>query len=203
MARSYAPGRTRERILDAARHLVVTAGISRLSTRSIADEAGVPLSQLHYHFGGKKQLVLALLERQNQRLLRRQQALYADALPLWQQWEQACDFLEDDLRSGYVQVLHEMIAAGWSDDAVAERVRDGLRGWFELLAEVAGRAAERLDGLGPFTPEEVAALVGDAFVGAEALILLGFAEAQLPSRAALRKVGVLIRTAEQVPATGG
>ena len=35
--------------------------------------------------------------------------------PLWQRYEQACDFLEDDLESGYVRVLQEMIAAGWSN----------------------------------------------------------------------------------------
>ena len=38
--------------------------------------------------------------------------MYAEDVPLWQRYEQACDFLEDDLESGYVRVLQEMIAAG-------------------------------------------------------------------------------------------
>ena len=44
--------------------------------------------------------------------------------PLWRQWERACDYLDDDLESGYVRVLQEMIAAGWSDAEVAAAVRE-------------------------------------------------------------------------------
>ena len=35
--------------------------------------------------------------------------------PLWVRWDRACDFLDADLESGYVRILQEMIAAGWSD----------------------------------------------------------------------------------------
>jgi AcrR family transcriptional regulator len=157
----------------------------------------VPLSQIHYHFGSKRQLVLALLASENERRLRRQAAMYEADQPLWKQWEQACDFLEEDLASGYVRVLHEMTAAGWSDDDVAAAVRDYLRGWFHLLADVARRFADEAGALGPFEPEEVGALVGVAFLGAEAMILLGMSEEAIPNRAALRKVGALIRMAEE------
>ncbi|MGH2477854.1 MAG: TetR/AcrR family transcriptional regulator, partial [Candidatus Limnocylindrales bacterium] len=47
--------------------------------------------------------------------------------------------------------------------------------------------------LGGFTPDEVAALMGTPFLGAEGLILLGVTEDALPIRSALRKVGVLLR----------
>ena len=190
------PNRTREDVLDAARRCVVSHGLATLSTRMVAEAAGVPVSQLHYHFGGKKGVVLALFERENERLLSRQAAMFADDLPLWKRWEQACDFLEDDLRTGYVPVLQQMIAAGWTDPEVAALVRDRLKGWHALLTDVARAAAVELGGLGPFTPEEVAALVGDAFLGAEATILLGLAEEEMPSRSALRRVGGLIRRAE-------
>lgn len=196
------PGRrpvheTYEQILAAARACLLDTGYSGLSTRRIAETAAVPLSQLHYHFGSKQRLVLALLDAENVRRLERQDAMYAADLPLWKQWEQACDFLDDDLTSGYVRVLQEMIAAGWADEEVAEAVRRFLGGWYELLADVARRSEERLGGLGPFTAEEVAALAGDVFIGAEALILLGFSEHDIPRRSALRKVGQLIRDLEQ------
>ena len=45
-----------------------------------------------------------------------------------------------------------MIAAGWSDAEVAAAVRELLGGWYRLLADVARREAERMGGLGPFTP---------------------------------------------------
>ena len=44
---------------------------------------------------------------------------------------------------------------------------------------------------------EVATLIGCAFIGAEALLLLGFDRHQLPVRASLRRFGQLIRAAEE------
>ncbi|HEX9853907.1 MAG TPA: TetR/AcrR family transcriptional regulator, partial [Acidimicrobiia bacterium] len=114
---------TRERILAAAKEALLEIGFAQLSTRKIAEIAGVPLSQIHYHFGSKQRLLLDVLDEENKKLLQRQAAMYGSEMPLWKQWEQACDFLEDDLRSGYVRVLHEMAAAGWSDGEIATAVR--------------------------------------------------------------------------------
>jgi hypothetical protein len=86
-----------------------------------------------------------------------------------------------------------MIAAGWSDAEVAASVREMIGGWLRLLAEVARREQEAGADLGGFTPDEVAALMGTPFLGAEELILLGVTEATLPIRSALRKVGALLR----------
>jgi len=189
--------KTRSSILAAAKDALLDQGYGRLSTRRIAESAGVPLSQIHYHFGSKQNLVLELLEEENRLLLERQEGMYQQEMPLWKRWEQACDFLEDDLRSGYVRVLQEMTAAGWSDGTVAEAVRDDLRGWFELLTGVAAEASERLDGVGSFTPQDLGVLAGASFLGVEAMILLGFEEDEYPMRAALRKVGVLLRQLEE------
>ena len=39
------------------------------------------------------------MAEENQRRLDRQRSTYAEDLPLWQRYERACDFLEDDLDS--------------------------------------------------------------------------------------------------------
>jgi AcrR family transcriptional regulator len=188
---------TSQVILDAARTRLLADGYAQLSTRKVAQQAGVPLSQLHYHFGSKGGMVLALLEAENQRRLARQAAMYAQDAPLWRRYEQACDFLEDDLESGYVRVLQEMIAAGWSTPEIGAATRQMLTGWYELLTDVATEAGARFGSLGPFSPNEAAALVVNAFIGAEALLLLGFDRHQMPIRASLRRVGELIRAAEE------
>jgi AcrR family transcriptional regulator len=195
--RDRATADTRTSILDAARARLLSDGYANLSTRAVAEAAEVPLSQIHYHFGSKQQLILALLEAENVRLLERQRAMFGGPEPLWQQWDRACDFLDEDVESGYVRVLQEMIAAGWSDEDVAVRVREYVGGWLALLAEVASREAHRLGGLGPFTPEEAAALMGLPFYGVESMILLGFSEDRVPGRSALRKVGTVIRAIEE------
>ena len=163
----------------------------------MADAADVPLSQLHYYFGSKQGLLLSLLEEENRRRLDRQARMYATDRPLWERYEQACDFLEDDLDSGYVRVLQEMIAAGWSDSTIAAQVRELLNGWIELVTEVTREAERTLGPLGPFPPEELAALIGQAFMGGEAMLLLGFDRRQWPVRSALRRFGLLIREFEE------
>jgi AcrR family transcriptional regulator len=192
---------TRRRILDAARARLLADGYAGLSTRKVAEEAGVPLSQLHYHFGSKGGLILALFEMENQERLTRQTRMYAEDRPLWQRYEQACDFLEDDLESGYVRVLQELVAAGWSNAEIGAAARELLGDWIALLIEVAREAERRHGPLGPFTADELATLVGAAFFGSEALLLLGFERDALPIRSALRRIGVLIREREE--AAGG
>jgi len=191
--RDRASADTRVRILEAARSRLLADGYANLSTRRVAEAADVPLSQIHYYFGSKQELILAMLAAENDQLLARQSSMYAGDEPLWQQWDRACDFLETDLASGYVRILQEMIAAGWSDPVVATSVRELVNGWFALLTDVARREERRTGRLGPFTAEEVAALMGLPFLGAESAILLGIPESDLPTRSALRKIGIVLR----------
>lgn len=190
-------GETRAAILEAARQRLLADGFSGLSTRSVAEAAGVPLSQVHYHFGSKQQLILDLLEAEDTRRLARQSAMYAEEQPLWRRYEQACDFLEDDLESGYVRVLQEMIAAGWSDVTIGARVRELLLGWLGLLTQVVREAEGTFGSLGPFTASELATLIGQAFLGGESVLLLGVDRSQVPVRSALRRFGLVIRGLEE------
>ena len=185
---------TRIQLLEAARSCLLTEGYAKLSTRKVADAAGVPLSQIHYHFGGKQGLVLALLDHENTRLIGRQREMYAADAPLWKRYEQACDFLDDDIASGYVRVLQEMIAAGWSETKVAQRVLGLLQSWQTTLEEAVSSAQTPL---GPLTAEDAAALVGLSFLGGEAVILLGDPNWTRRVRTALRSLGRLIRHIEE------
>lgn len=185
-------------LLEAAKKVLHQKGYAGLSTREVASAAGVPLSQIHYHFGSKQGLVLALFEYLNEQLLDRQDALFHDPrLSVSQQWAKACDYLDDDIASGYVRVLQELIAASWADKAVAKIVRAGLMGWAKLITELARKAEHELGTFGPFKPEDIAALVSSAFIGAESLFLLGAEKQGVPIRQALRRVAEAIETLEK------
>lgn len=184
------------RIIEAARSRLLADGYAAMSTRKVADEAGVPLSQIHYHFGGKRGLLLAMLDHEDRRLVDRQRGMYATPTSLAERYDQACDFLDEDMASGYVRVLHEMLAAGWSDTAIAEQVLARLNVWHGVLAGVVREAEERLGPLGPMTSDDIAYLIGLAFVGGEAVLLLGDEQAGEQVRGALRSVGTLIRKLE-------
>jgi TetR/AcrR family transcriptional repressor of nem operon len=55
--------RTAERILDIAERLVQQRGFNNFSYADIAAELGITKASLHYHFPGKAELGLALIER--------------------------------------------------------------------------------------------------------------------------------------------
>ena len=184
-------------LLEAAKKVLRQNGYSGLSTRDVAAAAGVPLSQIHYHFGSKQGMVLALFEYLNAQLLDRQNAMFGDpSLKLSEQWDRACDYLDDDIASGYVRVLQELIAASWSDPAVAQVIRNAIMGWVDLIVGAARKAEREFGSLGPLTPEEVGAFAANAFIGAESLYLLGFEKKGSPIRQSLRRVGDLVRSVE-------
>lgn len=191
---------TTERILDSARACLLRSGYAAVSTRSVAEGAGVPLSQIHYHFGSKRQLLLAVLESENARLLERQRVLYAGPEPLSVKWQRACDYLDEDLHSGYVRILHELWGQSYSDPELALALREAISGWHELIADAIRGALPQdvLQRLG-LTPPGVAALVVASFLGAEIEILLGLKESQVPHRGTLRNIGRWIEANERPP----
>lgn len=58
-----APEKTREALLNAARCLFARRGIDGTTVRDLADEAGVNISLISYHFDGKEGLYRACLEQ--------------------------------------------------------------------------------------------------------------------------------------------
>ncbi len=127
---------TRLRILDAAREVLLARGAGAPARVRWPNEAGVRLSLVHYHFGGKQALLVAVLQGENERLLERQRALYATPGPLSAKWRTACEFLDHDIHSGYVRVLWELWAAGLADETLAAEWRAAMSGWRDLLESV-------------------------------------------------------------------
>src|SRR5919197_3556055 len=188
---------TKEQILDAARDALASAGYARTTTRAIADRAGVPVSLVHYHFGGKQQLLAAVLARENERLLERQRTMFAGPEPLAEKWRIACEYLNEDLRSGYVRILWELWAVGLGDEELAESWRNAIDGWRTLLTQVAADWAAEHELELPISPRALATLVGNAFLGAETEILAGVSEQEAPHLEALLSVAELIEWAER------
>jgi AcrR family transcriptional regulator len=52
-----------QRVLEATAELVVDGGVDALSTRLIAEAAGLPVASLYQYFADKESILLALLER--------------------------------------------------------------------------------------------------------------------------------------------
>jgi AcrR family transcriptional regulator len=52
-----------EEVLDAAARLVLEHGVDALTTRDVAEGAGVPVASLYQYFSGKEDILLALAQR--------------------------------------------------------------------------------------------------------------------------------------------
>jgi AcrR family transcriptional regulator len=187
---------TRRRIVEAAREVLLARGYGGTSTRAVADEAGVRLSLVHYHFGSKQRLLLDVLEHENTGLLERQRELYAAPGPLAEKWRTACDFLDEDVRSGYVRVLWELWAAGLADESLAAGWRSAMGGWRSLLESVFAEWADERGIDLPLRPRALATLVANVFQGIEIELLAGVPPEQAPHREVLDALGALIARAE-------
>jgi len=183
---------TRERLLSAARAVLLERGFAQTSTRAVAQHAGIPLSLVHYHFGSKQQLLIEVLEHENEQLLERQRELYATPGPLAEKWRIACEFLDEDLRSGYVRVLWELWAAGLADEQLAAGWRSAMSGWRTLLQTVAAAWVATLDTEPLLSPKGLATLVTNVFQGIEVELLAGIGDADAPHREVLDALGALI-----------
>jgi AcrR family transcriptional regulator len=188
---------TKQRIIDATLDLLVERGYAATSTRAVAERADTQLSLVHYHFGGKQQLLAAVLERQNEELLERQRRLYAGPEPLSEKWRTACGYLEDDVRSGYVRVLWELWSAGLADPELAGLWREAMGGWRNLLDSVFSEWADELGLELPLPPRILATLTANIFEGIEIELLAGVTEREAPHSEALEHLGALIEEAER------
>jgi AcrR family transcriptional regulator len=187
---------TRALLLAAAGDLLGQEGYAATSMRAVADRAGARLSLVHYHFGSKRGLLLAVLEDFTEQLLDRQRTMFSDDRSFAEQWRTSCDYLREDIRSGYVRILWELWAAGLADPELAERWRATQRSWRDLIeARLQRLQTERGVEL-PMRPRALATLIGNLFEGAEIEILTGVSEDEAPHLEALEACAGLIARAE-------
>jgi AcrR family transcriptional regulator len=97
-----------EALLDAAERLLAEVGHAGITTRRVAEEAGVNHGLVHYYFGSVENLLVRALERFTERLIARQRELYASDLPFVEKWRTAMRYLVSD------DVAYETICAGGS-----------------------------------------------------------------------------------------
>ena len=189
---------TKRELLEAAQQVLLDEGYSGLSTRRVAEAAGTQMSQIQYHFGSKEGMILALFEYLNGQLIDRQTRTFENPdLTIAEKWALSCDYLDEDIDSGYVRVLMELTAAGWSNPAIGAAVRAAYGEWRGLILMITREFEREHGSLGPFTAEQIGALVSASFIGAEAAIMLGYESPEIPFRDALRRFGKVIEYFEQ------
>jgi AcrR family transcriptional regulator len=123
-----------EALLDAAERLLVEVGHAGITTRRLAETAGVNNGLVHYYFGSVENLLVRALERFTERLIERQRELYAADEPFVEKWRTAMRFLvAEDVT--YEKVWLELQALAWNDEGLRERLAGVNAEWRAVLTE--------------------------------------------------------------------
>jgi AcrR family transcriptional regulator len=121
-------------LLDAAERLLIDVGYAGVTTRRLAEEAGVNHGLVHYYFGSNEHLLVRALERFTERLIARQRQLYAGDEPFVEKWRTAMRFLVSE-DFAYEKIWLELQALGWNDPTLRERLAVVNAEWRAVLTE--------------------------------------------------------------------
>jgi AcrR family transcriptional regulator len=123
-----------EALLDAAERLLVEVGYAAITTRRLAEEAGVNHGLVHYYFGSNDNLLVRALERFTERMIDRQRELYATDVPFVDKWRTAMRYLvSEDVT--YEKIWLELQALGWNNPDLRERLARVNAEWRAVLTE--------------------------------------------------------------------
>jgi AcrR family transcriptional regulator len=133
-----------EALLDAAERLLVDGGYARITTRRLADEAGVNHGLVHYYFGSNENLLVRALERFTERLIERQRELYAADLPFVEKWRTAMRYLVSEDFT-YEKIWLELQALAWNNADLRARLALVNAEWRAVLTEAFETPHRELD----------------------------------------------------------
>jgi len=125
-------------LLDAAEQLLVESGHAAVTTRRLAQEAGVNHGLVHYYFGSIENVLAQVLERFTDRLIERQRTLYASDAPFLAKWRQAMTYLEADAR--YQKIWLELQALAWNRPDLRARIAGVTEEWRAVLTDALAQA---------------------------------------------------------------
>ncbi len=123
-----------EALLDAAERLLVEVGHAGITTRRLAEAAGVNHGLVHYYFGSNENLLVRALERFTERLVARQRELYAAEEPFVEKWRTAMRYLVSE-DATYEKIWLELQALAWNDAGLRARLAGVNAEWRALLTE--------------------------------------------------------------------
>jgi AcrR family transcriptional regulator len=123
-----------EALLDAAERLLAAVGYAGITTRRLAEEAGLNHGLVHYYFGSNENLLVHVLERFTGRLITRQRELYAADLPFAAKWRTAMRYLVSEDVS-YQKIWLELQALAWNNPDISERLARVNAEWRAVLAD--------------------------------------------------------------------
>jgi TetR/AcrR family transcriptional regulator len=132
-----------EALLDAAERLLLDVGHAGITTRRLAEEAGVNHGLVHYYFASNENLLVRALERFTERLIERQRELYAADMPFVEKWRTAMRYLVSEDQS-YEKIWLELQALAWNDPGIQARLALVNEEWRAVLTDALAEPHRQL-----------------------------------------------------------
>jgi AcrR family transcriptional regulator len=160
---------TKDKIVDAALTTLKREGYAGASARAIAATGRFNQALIFYHLGGVDEALLAALDRSNEaRLARyRQQLDGIDSLPAFA--EAARTLFREDVESGHVKALAEMVAAGAASPELGREVAARVEPWFAFTRETFERLTAGTPMASLITADDAAYALTSLYLGMELL----------------------------------
>jgi AcrR family transcriptional regulator len=159
-------------LVAAAIETLRETGFAGASAREIAGRAGYSQALIFYHFGSVNGLLLAALDEVSDRRMDAYRGLLDHATSVTALSESARSIFIQDLDSGHVRVLVEMITGAQSVPGLGEQVAERLRPWRDLAEDAMRRALGRSAASRLLPPAEAAHALVAGFLGLELLASL-------------------------------
>jgi AcrR family transcriptional regulator len=143
---------TRTALLDAAEALMLEEGYAAVSSRRIANRAGLP-NAIHYYFETMDDLFIELFRRGASQSLARQEEVLASPQPLWAFWDLLLDRSNGDLTTEFIALANHRKAIR---SEIAESSRTFRRAQLAVLASVINKSESTP---APQSPEAIVLLL--------------------------------------------
>jgi AcrR family transcriptional regulator len=157
---------TRTRILEATIETLKAKGYAGTSTRVIAGVGGFNPALVFYYFGTLNDLLLAALEHSSAERLQRYRTALDEAASLDQLVALLGRIYREDLESGHIRVVSELVAGSVAVPELGPRVVELMEPWLELAESAIERALAGSPVLELATPRRLAYAAVTFYLGA-------------------------------------
>lgn len=160
---------TKERIVDAALETLREEGFAGTSARSIARRGGFNQALIFYHFGTLNDLLLAALDRTSDVRMAKYRETIGGIDDLDAAVRAATDLYREDLSSGHITVLSEMIAGSLDREDLGAEIVRRMEPWIELTTDVVKRVLRKQGLTGAIDPQAAAYGITGLYLGIDML----------------------------------
>lgn len=130
------PASTKQRIVEAAFQTLKEEGFAGTSARAIARRGGFNQALIFYHFGTLNDLLLATLDKTSAERMSRYRDSIGTAVSLDEKIQTATRLYREDLESGHITVISEMIAGSLARPDLGPEVVARMEPWIRFTEGV-------------------------------------------------------------------